>query len=157
MVVHLNLTSKRGAALVPRRPGFTLVELLIVVTILGIVAAVVINLFSTAADDARASALQMNLHRVREQIMIYYQEHGNTYPQLTNFEQQMTLASDTAGNTAAVGTAGYDFGPYLRDMPPNSFTGGVTVGNGAIGSSDWYYDETTGDFRANDSAASASY
>ena len=59
------------------------------------------------------------------------------------------------GSTAPVSTPGYDYGPYLQLFPINPATNGSTVGNGPVGASNWYYDEATGDFRANDSAAAS--
>ena len=132
-------------------------EVLIVVTIVGILAAVVVNLFSNASQDARDSSIKMNLYAVRSQLLIYFQEHRNNYPDLANIANQLTLASDADGNTAAVGTPGYDYGPYLQKMPVNSKTGTATVSSGAIGSSDWYYNPSNGEFRPNDSVATSVY
>jgi len=139
------------------RAGFTLVEILIVVVILGILAAIVVPQFTSAAQESRENSLKMDLHRLRIQIEVYKAHHNDVYPSLADFENQLTMASDVDGNTAALGTAGYIYGPYIRELPNNPLTGGKTVGSGAIGSSDWYYNETTGEFRANDSATSAAY
>jgi general secretion pathway protein G len=136
-----------------RRQAFTLVEILIVVVILGILAAIVVPQFVSAAESSRASALDTTLQRVRTQIEIYTQQHEGTPPTLADFEEQMTLASDVTGDTATVGTAGFSFGPYLTQLPTNPHTDGQTIGSGAVGTSDWYYDEITGEFRANDTDA----
>lgn len=138
----------------PRRAsgGFTLVEILIVVLILGILAAIVIPQFTSAAEETRDNSLKMNLYRIRQQIEIYKQQHNGNPPTLASFEAQMTGASNVDGNTAAIGTDGYPFGPYITDIPSNAFTSGNTIGSGAVGDSDWYYDQTTGNFHANNSA-----
>jgi prepilin-type N-terminal cleavage/methylation domain-containing protein len=47
------------------RKGFTLVEILIVVIILGILAAIVIPQFTQASTEARLSNLKTNLQTVR--------------------------------------------------------------------------------------------
>lgn len=137
--------------------AFTLVEILIVVAILGILAALVIPQFSSAAATTRESSIRMDLNRIRAQIEIYRQQHTSTPPSLANFADQMTRASNDAGQTAAVGTEGYRYGPYFMYVPINPSTNTRTVTDGAVGTSAWYYNETTGDFRANDSEASRLY
>ena len=92
----------------------------------------------------------------RSQLGVYRQQH-NAYPTPANFVDQMTLSSNAAGATAAVGTPGFIYGPYLRFIPRNSNTGTNTVGGGAIGVSDWYYDENTGAFHGNDSTVSFAF
>ncbi len=77
--------------------GFTLVELLIVVIILAILAAIIVPQFSASTNDAKAAALQSNLSNIRSAIEFYYQEHGE-YP-------GANLATGaTCVNGAAVGT-----------------------------------------------------
>lgn len=134
-----------------RRRAFTLVEILVVVVILGILAAIVVPQFSSASQDSKESALQQDLFRIRQQIELYSNHHNGSYPTLANFINQMTLPSDIDGNTAAIGTPGYHYGPYLQKMPNNPFTDTVPIGDGAVGSSAWYYDQTTGHIAPNDS------
>jgi general secretion pathway protein G len=132
-----------------RGRAFTLVEVLIVVIVLGILAAIVVPQFSTASDDANLAALQTNLQTIRAQLELYKIQHNGDYPALATFSAQMTAG------TTVTGAAGADFGPYLLTIPPNPFSGVNTVTDtdppaAALG---WFYDEDTGGFRANDSAA----
>lgn len=131
--------------------GFTLVEILIVVVILGILAAMVIPQFTAAGDKAQENAVKMDLHRVRQQIEIYRVHHNDTPPTLATFAEEMTMATDKDGNVAAVGTDGYPLGPYLGHMPINSYTNTDDVADidAAAGASAWAYDETDGTFIAN--------
>ena len=128
-----------------KRNAVTLVELLIVVIILGILAAVVIPQFSDASTDAQFSSLQTNLRTIRGQIELYRLQHNGNYPVLASFTAQMTAGTDAAGN------AGTDFGPYLQRIPNNPFsnTNDVTK-SGAGATKAWWYDDATGEFRAND-------
>ena len=141
----------------PKAPkAFTLVEILIVVVILGILAAMVIPQFVSATTEAKQNSSKMDLHRMRTQLELYQQQHG-AWPALATFVDQLTLASKADGSTAASGTAGYNLGPYILEVPTNPMTRSNTVGAGAVGSSDWYYAEATGEFRANDSAESRTW
>ena len=136
----------------PARRGFTLVEILVVVLIIGVLSAIVIPQFSNATQDSQESALKQDLFRLRQQIELYQNQHNGSFPSLANFIDQMTLASNEAGETAAPGTAGYPYGPYLPSIPKNPFTDERPIGDGAVGTSAWYYDESTGFIAANDSA-----
>lgn len=128
--------------------AFTLVEVLIVVIVLGILAAIVVPQFSSASSDANLAALKTNLQTIRAQIELYKTQHNGTYPTLTNFSTQMTAG------TKVDGTAGTDFGPYLQSIPNNPFSNVNTLSTSAAAATlGWYYNETTGDFRANDSTA----
>ena len=133
--------------------GFTLVELMIVIVILGVLAALVVPMFSSAAGEARENSLKMNLHRIRTQINIYRNQHTD-FPSLENFEDQMTMASNYEGDTEVPGTEGYTLGPYMTSVPVNPNNKLATVTNGDAGTSGWYYDEDTGDFFANDAEES---
>ena len=60
--------------------AFTLVEILIVVIILGILAAIVIPQFSNATQNARASMLADNLRIMRTQVMVFKAQHNSVSP-----------------------------------------------------------------------------
>ena len=136
-----------------KRRGFTLVELLIVVVILGILAAIVVPQFSDASTDARFSSLYTNLSTMRGQIELYRLQHNGSYPSLANFANQLTSKTDADGTINAAGK----YGPYLQRVPNNPFTApaGNDVSSGAASSTKaWYYDDTSGEFRANDGGTS---
>ncbi|MBK8266847.1 MAG: hypothetical protein IPK83_00465 [Planctomycetes bacterium] len=59
----------------------------------------------------------------------------------------MTQKTDQSGAVSGAGA----FGPYLNKIPANPFAESAadSVDDGAIGTSAWYYDEMTGEFRAN--------
>ena len=44
----------------------------------------------------------------------------------------------------------FHYSLYLLSIPNNPFTDSNKVSDGAVGSSDWYYNEKAGEFRAND-------
>ena len=119
--------------------GFTLVEILIVVIILGILAAIVIPQFTNASQDARKSSLSSQLQTVRSQIELYKLQHQDKLPDLVTSWDVLTKHTDISGTTGT-GT----FGPYLQQTPANSLNGlnNVTNGTGAaIGTAcGWVYD-----------------
>ena len=132
--------------------GFTLVEILIVVVILGILAAIVIPQFTSASETAKSSNLVSQLQTIRSQLELYQIQHNGNYPLLatlqnggTNNWTGLTTQTDVNG---AVGT---DFGPYLQQAPMNSFSLGTAPAGDE--SADWEYLEATGAIRAVVSAA----
>ncbi len=77
--------------------GFTLVEILIVVVILGILAAIVIPQFTQASTEAKTNSLCSDLQTLRSQIELYKVQHNDTPPALATFTNQMTLTTDITG------------------------------------------------------------
>ncbi len=146
------------------RTGFTLVEILIVVIILGILAAIVIPQFTEASNDARNSALTSDLQTLRSQIELYKVQHLEILPHLDengaadtgNFIARLTGKTDVDATINAAGA----FGPYLQKFPTNPFiTNGNTVRfDGAVpgaGTNGWRYNTGNGQIHADDAAHSA--
>lgn len=138
------------------RNGFTLVEILVVVVILGILAAIVVPQFTSAAAETRDNSMRTTVHRVRTQLEIYKNQHNNNYPTFANIEAQLVGETNVAGTSVPDNTVG-SLGPYLMQFPINPKTGTKTIGTGVPGTSDWFYNETNGIFRGNDSVESSLY
>ena len=142
------------------RSGFTLVEILIVVVILGILAAIVIPQFTEASTEAKTSSLCTDLQTMRSQIELYKIQHNDNLPGSggATFVQAMTGYTDITG--AVVGAPGPNvYGPYVQQIPTNPFNDLSAIredGAAAGANSDgWRFDTTTGAFQADDSAAHA--
>ncbi len=60
--------------------SFTLIEILIVVVILGILAAIIIPQFTDAAQDAGASSARSQLQTMRSQIELYRVQNNGAAP-----------------------------------------------------------------------------
>jgi len=124
-----------------KNQAFTLIEILVVVVILAILAAIIIPQFRNAGIEAKASSLSTDLQRIRLQIELYRTRHNGNPPTLANFAAQMTGKTDMNGDTS-----GTDFGPYLISIPVEPFTGSNAIS--AADTEGWNYDETTRRFWA---------
>ncbi len=62
------------------RKGFTLVELLVVVLILGALAAIAIPRISQSADAAKKNACRTNVDLLNSQIELYYANNDGAWP-----------------------------------------------------------------------------
>jgi general secretion pathway protein G len=111
---------------VTRKSGFTLVEILIVVIILGILAAIVIPQFTNASQDARESSLLSQLQTLRSQIELYKLQHRDALPNLVANWDPMTSKTDVDGTINAAG----EFGPYMQAIPSNPVNGDTAVTDG---------------------------
>ncbi len=110
------------------RHGFTLIEILIVVVILGILAAIVIPQFTDAAGEANRANLQSQLQTIRSQI------------ELHNVQRPAT-AYDAA---EPVGTFWDKLvqNNYLQTLPKNPLANGSTIVAGGPGSG-WIWAEAS--------------
>ena len=133
-----------------KQQGFTLVEILIVVVILGILAAIVIPQFTsarrisagqqldyTAAVDPEAS---LSWLRSSTAGLILTWSRINGPPMTTETEP---VAAYTAADVPATGD---EVGPYLQQPPINPFTNSATVvaAGSAAATNGWTYNATTG-------------
>lgn len=80
--------------------GFTLIELIIIIIVLGILAVSAIPIYYNLADDAKTSAEKGVVGNVKAGIMLYYvnqAKSGGTpsYPSELDSEQAGTAASDS--------------------------------------------------------------
>lgn len=159
-----------------RARAFTLVEVLIVVVLLAVLAAIVVPTFSQATTPAKESALAGDLALLRRFVLIYASQHqevapgypsGNTSTAPTDaaFRDQAMLSSNASGQTAAIGTAGFRYGPYLSRIPVNPFNGYDTVhmlANGedfpaaADDNHGWICKPDTGEIRPDNAGSAAS-
>ena len=136
------------------RSGFTLVEILIVVVILGILAAIVIPQFTDASTEAKTSSLCTDLQTMRSQIELYKIQHNDALPGAgtASFQDALTGTTDIAG--AANGT----YGPYVQQIPTNQFNDLDTIDMDADdstlggGNAGWHFNTATGAFHADTAA-----
>jgi prepilin-type N-terminal cleavage/methylation domain-containing protein len=151
--------------------AFTLIEILVVVVLLGILAAVVIPAIANSSISAKQSALATDLQLLRRFVLVYKFQHREVAPgypggDITQtpteqtFIEQATLASNANGQTAAQGTQGFNRGPYVMKIPVNPMNGKSDVQ--MLGDADnfpantddshgWIYKAATSEIRADNS------
>jgi len=162
------------------RSGFTLIEILIVVIVLGILAMIIIPQVTAPTEDAKLNALKTNLGAMRNAIELYYHQHNSKYPGAVDhtdgdgappdaaatFKLQLTLYSNAKGQTSEkLDKGNFPYGPYLKDanLPTNPFMESSdlvcdtsTIAITARGEADpasptaWKFYTQTGVFVAND-------
>ena len=104
-----------------RRNAFTLIEILIVVVILGILAAVVVPQFTNAADDANDAAVRSQLQTLRGQIELFRAQQ-NAEPDLLG-----TGWTDMIDND------------YLMIAPSNPLSSSSTIAAAAANGVGWVW------------------
>lgn len=72
-----------------KESGFTIVELLIVIVVIGILAALVVTTFSGIQRKARNSERQTDINAVASQLEAYHAQNGK-YPTLANVQDNAT-------------------------------------------------------------------
>jgi general secretion pathway protein G len=152
-----------------KKKGFTLVEIILVVTILGILAALVLPTFQGNITTAKESASKSNLMTIRAQIELYKLQHNGYPPGYVNgagapvamVPLQLTATTTDKGavSPSTVPTTSFPYGPYLKKIPENPFNKLSTIAYVAEGtafsaavngtSSGWLYKKETAEVALN--------
>lgn len=115
------------------RKGFTLVEILVVIGIIGLLAVFLVPNLLGARDRAKEAAVKGVMHSVQLALEAYQMEN-DVYPVAKN----LPLESLCKNYLMA--------GDYLADIPKNPFTGAKYADGDLSGKIVYSYDDTTGKY-----------
>lgn len=107
-----------------KRSAFTLVELLIVIIIIAVLAAIAIPKFANQSQRSKETALRAELSLVRNAIELFKNDCGSYPGALDDLAGTSAPANgkDSAGNNKAI-TAGDYKGPYLNRVNVDPVSG----------------------------------
>ncbi len=159
--------SPQSSALSPAvRSAFTMIELVIILCIIGIVAAIVVPRVSFGSQKALAARVAQDLKTVNEAMSLYKRDHNWKYPR---FDVINTLTpSDSfkyrlTDSTNKDGSANGPYGPYIKKpFPTNPYISSLagyvlqhqkTSGYPAQCVLGWYADSDDGTFNIGLSSA----
>jgi prepilin-type N-terminal cleavage/methylation domain-containing protein len=118
-----------------KKSGFTLIELMIVVAIIGILAAIAIPKFAELIRKSGEGASKGNLGAIRSALSIYYGDMEGVYPAQL---QGLTVAGKYLATVPVAKTPSYH-------ADTNSEVDGTTAVDDAATSGGWAYNNTIGD------------
>lgn len=131
------------------RAAFSLIELVIVIVIIGIVAAIAVPRMGTAAVSSKVATASANLQAIRKAVDMFTAEHKGRTPNQNELGEPTNDAEPINERLLkGPGSDGVTGGPYLNEIPFNPFANANTLGAGktftaASGSYAWVYDTMT--------------
>jgi len=129
--------------------GFTLIELIIIIVVLGILAAVAIPKYQDVTNEAKTAACKGALGNMRSGVSIYYAN------QIVKTGTPTWPPIDSLRNVGTVIIQSLPANPYqLPGSAPDSIVTGVTKGTIVGTRGGWAYNATTGEIWANTSGSS---
>lgn len=101
-----SLVLRRGARPIPRggslvrQPGFTLIEVLVVVSIIALLIAILLPSLSKAREQSRRVVCQNNLRQLQHAIVFYLSDHKGIFPPHRTKVREGTKGRDDLGEWA---------------------------------------------------------
>ena len=101
------------------KAGFSQVELVIVIAVIGIVAAIAVPRLSHGYDSDGEATLRDDLAVLRHAIKLYAATHERAYPgpDSATFTAQLSGRTDAGGSAVRTSGVAEVFGPFLLQFP----------------------------------------
>lgn len=132
------------------RRAFSLIELVIVIVIIGIIAAIAVPRMSSAADNASLKSVIGSQSALQKAVDLYTVEHEGVLPHIgaadaKTFYFRLLRTSDLDGS---INESTGIYGPYINGIPVNPINGknAIRRGGAAAGANThgWRYDTVSG-------------
>jgi general secretion pathway protein G len=129
------------------RRGFTLVELLVVIVVLAVLAAIVLPKFLGAGQRSKEAALKSDLKILRNAISLFLTDTSAYPAALADLASTSAPASglDSAGAAKTIAAADWN-GPYIEELPNDPISSAAFT----------YYTSTAGGHKVGEVRSSAS-
>ena len=125
------------ARILRRRAGFTLVELLVVIVVLAVLAAIVLPRFVGTSTRSREAALRADLKLLRNAITSFQNDTGAYPAALADLAATTAPASGKKSDGTDLAITAADWhGPYIQEVPTDPIGGAAfdySVAAGSVG------------------------
>ncbi len=111
-----------------KNKGFTLIEIILVIVIIGILAAIIVPKFAGTTDKAKIATTKANLGSLRSAVRLFQTNNDGTPP--------AALAADLVPT-------------YIKQIPEEAVTPSNAVVGAVNGAGGWAYDPATGEVEVN--------